>query len=295
MANELKLAIIGLDTSHAVRFPEIMQSPDVPEDQRVTGMRAVTCLKFMTPFTTDEVLAERTTQLESWGVTVTEDFGEAVADCDAILIEINDPELHLEYFTRCADLGKPVFLDKPPANTFEHARRIAEIAEAKGVRWFTASSLRFVVELEEACAAVGAPGLTTVYGPLGKALSGSSIVWYGVHAFEMLERAMGRGATRVTAVKDPVGAVVVVEYPEDRRGVVELTEGNGQYGGVLRSSEKAVSYHVDMSRAYGGLLKQVVAFLTEGAQPVDVQDSLEIMKLLDAADESYRTGTSVPL
>lgn len=29
------------------------------------------------------------------------------------MMEINDPSLHLEYFKKCADLGKPIFLDKP--------------------------------------------------------------------------------------------------------------------------------------------------------------------------------------
>lgn len=295
MAQQLNVAIIGLDTSHAVHFPERLQSPETPAEQRVAGMRAATCMKFMTPFTTEEVLAERTAKLESWGVQVTEDFDEAVAGCDAILLEVNDPAYHLEYFTRCAELGKPIFLDKPMADTIANARAIVDIANKKGVRFFTASSLRFVSELEEACNAVGTAEMATVYGPLGKALAGSSIVWYGVHAFEMLERAMGTGASKVTAVKDTKGTVVTVEYGDGRRGVVELTEGDYRYGGVLFSKDRIAPYQVEMSNAYSGLLKQVVAFLTEGAQPVPVADSLEIMKLLDAAERSYQSGNAVTL
>ncbi len=295
MATDLKLAIIGLDTSHAVHFPERLQSPETPEAQRVSGMRAITCLKFPTPFTSDEVLAERTQKLESWGVTVTERFDEAIADVDAVLIEINDPAYHLEYFEKCAELGKPIFLDKPFADTAANAERIIEIAEKKGIRFFTASSLRFVSELEDACSAVGDATLATVYGPLGKAAAGSSIVWYGVHAFEMLERAMGVGAAKVTAVTDPKGVVAVVEYKDGRRGVVELTEGDYHYGGLVRSKDLTKPYIVDMGNAYSGLLKQIVSFLRDGAAPVPIEESLEIMRLLDATERSVQNGSPTTL
>ena len=293
--DDLKLAIVGLDTSHAEKFPEQLQSPEIPAEQRIPGMRAVSCLKFMTPFTTEEVLAERTAKLESWGVRVTENFDEAVSDCDAILLEINDPAYHVEYFERAAKLGKPIFLDKPMADTFENGKKIVSIAEADSVSFFTASSLRFVPELESASAEVGKPELASVYGPLGKALAGSSIVWYGVHAFEMLERAMGTGASRVTAVRDERGTVVTVGYRDGRRGIVELTEEMSQYGGVLRSADKVKPYVVNMDNAYSGLLKQIVKFLNEDFIPVSIEESLEIMHLLDAAERSYDSGKPVDL
>ena len=293
--DELKLAIVGLDTSHAIHFPERLQSLDIPTERRVSGMRVVNCMKFMTPFTTSEVLAERTKQLESWGVRVTENFDEAVDDCDAILLEINDPAYHVEYFERAAKLGKPIFLDKPIADTYENGQKIASIAEAEGVRFFTASSLRFVPELQSASADVGKPELASVYGPLGTALAGSSIVWYGVHAFEMLERAMGAGASRVTAIRDEIGVVVTVGYRDGRRGVVELTEGNYQYGGRLRSADMVKSYEVDMTNAYSGLLEQIRKFLVENEIPVPIEESLEIMHLLDAAERSYDSGSPVEL
>ena len=65
---------------------------------------------------------------------VTEDFDTAVADCDAIMIEINDPAKHLEYFEKCAGLGKPIFLDKPFADTLDNAVRIMQIAKENNVR-----------------------------------------------------------------------------------------------------------------------------------------------------------------
>ena len=132
MAHELKIAIIGLDSSHSIEFARRMQAPDCPQDQRVAGMRALSCLRFETPFQDRQGLDERQAQLEFWGVRVTEDFDEAVADCDALFIVINDPQYHLEYFTRAAALGKPLFLDKPLADTVENGRQMCALATAAG-------------------------------------------------------------------------------------------------------------------------------------------------------------------
>ena len=98
--NPIKVAIIGLDTSHSVALPKLMQDP--AEKDQIKELRATRCLRFETPFQNKAGLDERQAYLESIGVLVTTDFDEAVADCDAIMLEINDPSYHLEYFEKCA-------------------------------------------------------------------------------------------------------------------------------------------------------------------------------------------------
>jgi hypothetical protein len=132
-----------------------------------------------------------------------------------------------------------------------------------------------------------------VYGPLGKAPAGSSVVWYGVHAFEMLERALGRGAATVMARRDRLGAVVVVGYEDDRRGVVELTEGAWSYGGILRTAKEGRSFEVNVGTIYTDLLKRVYRFFATGEMPVTPDDTVEIMAMLEAAELSYQSGGEV--
>ena len=288
--SDLRVALIGLDTSHSIEFAKRMQAPDVAADQKVEGIKAVTCLRFTTPFQDEEGLDQRQAQLEAWGVKVTTDFDEAVADCDAIMLEINDPAYHIEYFTRCANLDKPIFLDKPLADSIENGKAIYNLIKEKDLRVFSASSLRFVPQLKEACDAIPNPVFAGVYGALGKAPAGSSIVWYGVHAFEMLERAMGCGALSVFARRDAAGAVAVVEYADARRGVVELNEGAWIYGGCLRARDKAAPYVVDMSRAYSDLLEEIVKFFGGAEAPLEIEDTLEVMAMLDAAERSVGSG-----
>ena len=122
----------------------------------------MTCLRFETPFQNKADIDQRQTQLEAWGIEVTEDFAAAVDDCDALMLEINDPSVHLEYFTRCADLHKPLFLDKTMADTGVNGWRIVQVAEASKTRVFSCTSLRFAPALAEDCAAVPAPCMATV-------------------------------------------------------------------------------------------------------------------------------------
>lgn len=124
--NPLRVTIIGLDTSHAIEFARRLQAPDCDDKQKVSGLAIVSCLRFATPFQSEEGLDERQAQLESWGIKVTTDFDEAVENCDALIVTINDPAFHEEYFARSADSGKPIFLDKPLAHNLESGRAIIE-------------------------------------------------------------------------------------------------------------------------------------------------------------------------
>ena len=289
MARDLRIGIIGLDSSHTVEFTRRFQAPDCPPDQRVAGVTVTRCMRFETPFQDRAGLDGRQQELEGWGVEVTEDFDTAVAGADAVLIEINDPNLHLEYVRRCAGLGVPLFLDKPLAQDLAAGLEIARIAAEHDLRVCSASSLRFAAGLQDACAALPAPRHVTTFGPINRAAAGSSIVWYGVHAVEMLVRAIGRGASTVSTHRWGEDAVLVVEYADGRTGVVELFVGGG-YGGVLRSGHDVVPYTVDHAGIYPALLNELVPFLAGGASPVPLEDAVEVIAILDAAERSSQAG-----
>lgn len=290
MSELKKIAVIGLDTSHSVAFPQMMQDPEIPEERKISGLRVVSCLRFPTAFQSDEGLDSRQKYLESIGVKVTEDFDEAVADCDAIMIEINDPALHLEYFARCAPLGKPIFLDKPFADTVENMCKIIDIAQKYNVRFFTASSLRFDIDLVEGLEKGLAVAKADVWGCIGIAPKGSSLIWYGCHAFEMLQRIMGRGAETVSGVHKDGTYLFLVTYKDGRTGTVELNVG-GQYGAVLRTAENDGLYIKSTGRVpfYYMEMKEFVKFLN-GEQPVALEDSVEVMAMQQAAEKSLASG-----
>jgi len=291
MEGELKIALIGLDTSHSIEFTKRMQAPDCPPEQKVEGLRAISCLAFVTPFQNEEGISKRKKQLESWGVKITADFEETVKGVDAVMIELNDPSLHLEYFKKCADLGLPIFLDKPLSDTYVNGRIIYDIAKKKNLRICSMSSLRFPPALTEALNKIPKPDYGYFYGPLGIAAAGSSIVWYGVHAFEMMVRAMGRGALTAQTTKHQNGAVITVEYPGKNTAVADLTEDCWSYGGTLREKGGAAApFIVDGKLTYTDLVKELAGFLKGGPSPVPLEDTLQVMALLDTAEKSLKSG-----
>ena len=255
---KIKAAIIGLDTSHSIQFSMRTMAPDCDPDQKVEGLEVISCMRFESPFQDKKGLDERTAQLEEWGIKVTENFEEAVEGAEALLLEVNDPAMNVEYFEKAAKLGLPLFLDKPLADTMENGLEIARIAKEYNVKMFSASSLRFIASMEEAVNKFDDIQCASVFGPLGLAASGESVVWYGVHAFELLEKIMGRGAEAVTAVNDEKGVVAVVHYSDGRRGVVELAEGAFVYGGNVRTNSDKEVFLCDMTYAYKGLLERIV-------------------------------------
>ncbi len=296
MAKKIKCAIVGLDTSHATEFPKFMQDPAMEKEYRVTTMKTTWDLRFETPFQQKDGLDERQAYLESIGIKVTEDFEKAVSDCDAILIEINDPTLHLEYFRKCAPLGKPIFLDKPFADTLEHAEEILKIARENKVRFFTASSLRYDANIVQAHEEMPEIDQGITWGPLGMAPAGSSIVWYGVHTFEMLEKIMGPGAIEVTSVPDRKGVACTVTYGDGRRGTVLLTKGNYSYGGVLRKGgENRMFTYVGGKHLYHNLVEDIGNFFLGKSEGVPLNESFEIMAMLEAAELSLKFGRPMPV
>lgn len=292
---KIKAAIIGLDTSHSIQFSMRTMAKDCDPEQRVEGLEILSCMRFETPFQDKKGLDERTAQLEEWGVKVTESFEEAVEGAEALLLEVNDPALHVEYFEKAAKLGLPIFLDKPLADNMANGLEIARLVKKYNVRMFSASSLRFINSMEESISKFEDIQCASIFGPLGIAPTGESVVWYGVHAFEILQRIMGCGAESVTAVNDEKGVVAVVHYKDGRRGVIELAKGAFVYGGNVRTDSDKDVFLCDMTYAYKGLLDRIVAFFNGGPAPVEFDDTLEIMNLLDTTVRSMKSGKNEKL
>jgi predicted dehydrogenase len=209
---------------------------------------------------------------------------------DGIFLEINDPALHWEYFRMAAEAGKPIFIDKPLAASLADARKIVRLAEKKNLKAWTASSLRYDSNMAAACEQAGKPFMCSIYGAMGIAAAGSSLIWYGIHEFEMLNRIMGTGAARVRAAEDSRGIVSVVEFKDGRRAVVESNTKSYIYGGRVQSADNVFPFRVDSSRLYYSLMTRIRAFMVKGEIPVKLRDSLEIQAVMDAAERSVRSG-----
>ncbi|MCF7854236.1 MAG: Gfo/Idh/MocA family oxidoreductase [Candidatus Pacebacteria bacterium] len=292
--NDKRIALIGLDTSHTVAFTKLMQSPN-PEERVVEGMRAVRALRFPSSFQSEEGQDERQEQLEALGVQVTTDIREAVQDVDAVFLEINDPALHWTYFEQVAHLGLPVFIDKPLAGTLEDADNILALADKEGTPVWSASSLRFIPSLSKAKETIPSPVAGHTFGPLGQAAKGSDLVWYGIHAVEMVTFLLGADIRAVRALNTGGGVTILPRYADGTQAVVECLRGLWQYGGRLQDKENLVFFDTGGESPYQPLMSALRDFVCEGIVPVSLEHARTNLAVLLAAETSLAENREIEL
>jgi hypothetical protein len=186
--------------------------------------------------------------------------------------------------------GKPLFIDKPLASTLEDAREIARLAKAKGVKWWTSSSLRYAPFVDELKAKGPVKGaITWGPGPLEEHHK-LDLSWYAIHPIEVLYTLMGTGCEEVTRVYAEGAEVITGRWKDGRIGTVRTLKPYGDFGaaafyekGVGQSPAKTTFSYVD-------LVKRFVKFFQDGIPPVDNNETLEMFAFMDAAQRSREAG-----
>jgi hypothetical protein len=291
-ADDLRLGIIGTDTSHVVAFAHALN--DRSDPNHVTGARVVIAYKGGSP----EIEESRTRvdrfaeQLQSnMGVRFVTQIREMCDSVDGILLESVDPRQHLPQMKEAVRCAKPVFIDKPVASSLKDAREIAQVAEKAHVPWFSASSLRFAEGIESLKrepvngAIVWAPGPFEEHQPL-------DLSWYGIHGAEMLYTLMGSGCAEVTRKTAENADVVTCRWKDGRLGTMRLDRPYSKYGAVVFRSKNQVDVVPDIKVDYLPLVREIVKFMQTREPPESNADTLEIIAFLDAAQKSKEHGGS---
>src|SRR5450432_3276278 len=144
LSADLRIGIIGTDTSHVIAFAKVLNDP--ANKNHIPGAKIVAAYKggskdVESSFTRVDKYAEELSK--TLGVEIVNDIPTLCSKVDAILLESVDGRVHLAQARQVIAAGKPMFIDKPLASTLEDAREIARLAKAAGVPWFSASSLRY--------------------------------------------------------------------------------------------------------------------------------------------------------
>lgn len=289
----IRVGMIGLDTSHCIEFTKILNDPANP--QHVPGLRVVAAYKGGSPDIDDSRnrVEGFTAELrDKWKIKIVDDIPRLCTMVDAVLEESLDGRNHLAEVRPVLAAGKPVFIDKPMADSYHDASEIARLARQAGVPWFSSSSLRFWEETErlktasEAGAIVGCD----VYGPCPIQPQQPDLMWYGVHAIEALYAIMGTGCETVTRVNTADTDVVTGKWKDGRIGVMRgIRKGAHDYGITLYGA-KAVLRSGSQSETYRPLLIQIANFFRTRVPPVKPEETLEIIAFMEAADVSKTRG-----
>lgn len=283
---EIRIGLIGLDTSHVVAFTKILNDPKATgtlASAKVTAAFRGGSLDIPSSATRLDKFTK--TLAETYGVKIYPTIAELCKNVDAVMIESVDGRPHLRQVIPVIDAGLPVFIDKPMAGTLADAIFIFQYANKKGVPLFSSSSLRYGKATQAACNGVlGKITHAETFSPASLESHHPDLFWYGVHGCESLFTVMGRGCETVERRTTAEGKIEVIgKWKGGRVGI--FREGKG-YGGQAKGTKG--DGEVGKYDGYAPLVVEAVKMFQTGKVPVDPQETIELFAFMAAADESKR-------
>lgn len=297
---KIAIGMIGLDTSHAVSFTKLLN--DERAEFHVPGGKVTVAFPGGSPDfprSIERVRPFADQLVREYGVALVDSPEHVAERCDAILLTSVDGRVHAEQLRSIVRYGKPVFVDKPFALSTAEAEAMVRLAGQEGVALMSSSALRYARKLREALDVDGGEGDVIgadLCGPLKWEPTQPGYFWYGIHAIEMMYAAMGRGCAEVRATCTDRHDVLVGRWRDGRIATVRGS-ASAAYGAVVHRERGSRAVQVDAREEpyYVGLLREVIRMFHTGQSPLDEQETLELIRFVEAANESRETGKTVAL
>ncbi len=290
-AADLRIGIIGLDTSHVVAFTQRLNDPN--DKNHVAGGKVVGAFKGGSKdveSSWSRVEGYTKTLQEKHGVKIYATIEELCQNVDAVMLESVDGRPHLEQARPVFKAGKPIFIDKPLAGSLRDAIEIYRLAKQSKVPCFSTSSLRYypgLVELKEAKVGEIKGAFST--GPAHLEEHHPDLYWYGVHPTEALYTVMGTGCETVVRTATPDTDIVTGVWAGGKAGTVRgIRNAKAPYRVTVFGTKDVADQKPGGD--YTPMLREVIKFFQTGMAPVPLEETLEIMAFMEAADESKRQG-----
>ena len=291
MAEDLRIGLIGLDTSHVIAFTKIINDP------KATGplAKAKVVAAFRggsrdIPSSADRIDKYTETLTKEYGLKLYSTIAELCKNVDAIMLESVDGRPKVRQAIPVIDAGLPLFIDKPMAGSLADVIFIFDYAKKKGVPIFSSSSLRYGKTNQ--AIRHGSIGIVTraeVHSPCSLEVHHPDLFWYGVHGCESLFTVMGTGCQSVVRRTTADGKIEVVGtwkgVQTNRIGIFREGKGYGGKGKGTKGESEAGGYD-----GYAPLVVEAVKMFQTGKVPVSAQETIEMFAFMAAADESKRRG-----
>lgn len=289
-ANQGRVGIIGLDTSHSVAFTKALNAPEPAAELKgfkvvaayPKGSKDIESSTKRVPGYTEEV--------RKLGVEIVNSVEELIKKADVILLETNDGRPHLEQALLVIKAGKPMFIDKPVAASLADTIAIYDAAKKYKVPVFSSSSLRYMESVQDVVRGkVGAVSGADTFSPATLEKTHPDLFWYGIHGVEILFTLMGTGCKEVVRINTDNTDIVVGTWKDGRVGTFRGTRtGKHDYGGTVYGEKGNLS--LGPFNGYDNLLIRIIDFFKTGNVPVRPEETIEIYAFMEAADESKRNG-----
>jgi len=291
-AAELKIGMIGLDTSHVPAMTELINNPQ--NKKHVPGGKVVAAYKGGSPdlqSSASRVEGYTTTLQEKYGVEIVPTIEQLCEKADVVMLMSVDGRPHLEQARPVFKAKKRLYIDKPIAGSLHDVIEIFRLSKESATPCFSSSSYRFydsMVALQKTD--VGEVKGAISYGPSHLEKTHPDLFWYGVHAAEALFTIMGTGCEKVVRVSTEDTDVVDGIWKDGRVGSFRGLRGAATPHKVIVFGTKGVAEQQKGDDDYAPLVQEIMRFFQTGVAPVKPEETLELFAFMEAADESKRDG-----
>ncbi|HEX3656647.1 MAG TPA: Gfo/Idh/MocA family oxidoreductase [Pirellulales bacterium] len=298
---QIRVGIIGLDTSHVAAFTAAINKPDARPELRT--LRIVAAFPGGSPDlpTSWDRVKGFTETVQKQGVEIVDSIDALLPKVDAVLLESVDGRPHLEQVKPVIRAHKPVFIDKPVAASLADTLEIFRLAKEAGVPCFSSSSLRFSPEVlaMRTNPPVGQVLGCDTYSPCSLDKTVPDLFWYGIHGVEMMYTIMQPGCVSVTRVHSPDTDLATGTWKDGRVATYRgLRASPKQYGAMVFGTKANMhlpqpeggKQPASVKVSYEPMLVEIAKFFETGKPPVSADETIEIVAFMEAADESKRLG-----
>ncbi|AZB43751.1 gfo/Idh/MocA family oxidoreductase [Bacillus sp. FJAT-42376] len=291
----LKISMIGLDTSHAEIFADLIMNPKNPF--YIEGVSIISAYRGESDdFALSKNRVDYYTSVlrDQFQVELAETAEAAAAKSDAIWITSVDGRKHEELFRKVCSFGVPVFIDKPFSVSSDSAKRIVDLAKKRNVPLMSSSSLRFGEPLQ-AFLSSGKEKISYAecIGPLSFEETQPGYFWYGIHLAEMLYSLLGQGCKSVqTAVRSDM-EMILCEWSGGRKGLLcGIKNKPADFEVVAAAKDREVRLNLSKTKKpyYASLLEKTVEFSKTGIPVPENEETLEIIHFIEAVNKSRERG-----
>lgn len=203
---------------------------------------------------------------------------EMIESVDAVMvIAADDSRWHPEVCKLPLASGKPVFVDKTFAPDLKTGKEMFEYAKKHGTPVLSTSAQRYCTSIMDYMEREkGNTKFMSTVGP-------HDLSNYAVHQFEPIVTVMGTGVKRVKSFA--VGSSVmqlIMDYGDGRMASFTQTPNPwAEFNFMVSDGEKGE--RLDSSDYYVNAMKAILDFFETKISPVSMEETLEVLALIDAA------------
>lgn len=289
-----RIGIIGTENTHALTFAKIINLPD-----EKTGKLRYPDAKVVGVYGPDVATAQQIIN-EANAEFLADSPDDFFGKVDAMIITCRKGSLHAQYARPFIEKGIPCFIDKPFTVDIKEAQDLIALAKKNNVPLSGGSGCKLAYDVlllqNEVEQMVKTNGMITgvINFPADPDSEYDGFFFYAPHLVEMALTIFGHDVKSVMAFEKNLSRICLFRY-ENYDVTLNFTKDAKQYTAVIYGKEKNVVRNIDITFIFKKEVEHYIHMLRTGEMPQTYEELVTPVVMINAIEESVRTGKEVAI